>query len=94
MAKLQLFNTYTFAGEHYRSVKRPRYVIFNQKQSRVKWVEHNLGPDVGSKFHRPQQWIQAFLSWPSFGNEKKLSPLPLVPLLLHPNAAQGTIWNF
>ena len=29
MAKLQLFNTYTFAGEHYRSVKRPRYVIFN-----------------------------------------------------------------
>jgi hypothetical protein len=24
-----LFNTYTFAGEHYRSVKRPRYVIFN-----------------------------------------------------------------
>ena len=28
MAKLQLFNTYTFAGEHYRSVKRPRYVIF------------------------------------------------------------------
>ena len=29
MAKLQLFNTYTFAGENYRSVKRPRYVIFN-----------------------------------------------------------------
>jgi hypothetical protein len=29
MAKVQLFNTYTFAGEHYRSVKRPRYVIFN-----------------------------------------------------------------
>ena len=29
MAKLQLFNTYTFPGEHYRSVKRPRYVIFN-----------------------------------------------------------------
>ena len=29
MAKLQLFNTYTFAGEQYRSVKRPRYVIFN-----------------------------------------------------------------
>jgi hypothetical protein len=29
MAKLQLFNTYTFAGEHYRSVKRQRYVIFN-----------------------------------------------------------------
>jgi hypothetical protein len=29
MVKLQLFNTYTFAGEHYRSVKRPRYVIFN-----------------------------------------------------------------
>ena len=29
MAKLQLFNTYTFAGEHYRSVKRPRYVISN-----------------------------------------------------------------
>ena len=29
MAKLQLFNIYTFAGEHYRSVKRPRYVIFN-----------------------------------------------------------------
>jgi hypothetical protein len=24
------------------------------KQSRVKWVEHNLRPDVGSKFHRPQ----------------------------------------
>jgi hypothetical protein len=34
---------------------------------------------------------QAFLSWPSFGNEKKLSPLPLVPLLLHPNVAQDTI---
>ena len=29
MAKLQLFNTYTFTGEHYRSVKRQRYVIFN-----------------------------------------------------------------
>ena len=29
MAKLQLFNTYAFAGEHYRSVKRPRYMIFN-----------------------------------------------------------------
>ena len=29
MAKLQLFNIYTFPGEHYRSVKRPRYVIFN-----------------------------------------------------------------
>jgi hypothetical protein len=29
MAKLQLFNTYTFAGEHHRSVKRPRYMIFN-----------------------------------------------------------------
>ena len=29
MAKHQLFNTYTFPGEHYRSVKRPRYVIFN-----------------------------------------------------------------
>jgi hypothetical protein len=29
IAKLQLFNTYTFPGEHYRSVKRPRYVIFN-----------------------------------------------------------------
>ena len=29
-----------------------------------------------------------------FGNEKKLSPLSLVPLLLHPNAAQDTIWNF
>jgi hypothetical protein len=25
---------------------------------------------------------------------EKLSPLPLVPLLLHPNAAQDTIWNF
>jgi hypothetical protein len=24
-----LFNTYTFPGEHYRSVKRPRCVIFN-----------------------------------------------------------------
>jgi hypothetical protein len=34
------------------------------------------------------------LARPSFGNEKKLSPLPLVPLLLHPNAAQDTIWNF
>jgi polyphosphate kinase len=30
----------------------------------------------------------------SFGNEKKLSPLPLVPLLLHPNAAHDTIGNF
>jgi hypothetical protein len=29
LAKLQLFNTYTFPGEHYISVKRPRYVIFN-----------------------------------------------------------------
>ena len=29
MAKLQLFNTYTFPGENYRSVKRLRYVIFN-----------------------------------------------------------------
>ena len=27
MAKLQLFNTYTFPGEHYRSVKRPRLGI-------------------------------------------------------------------
>jgi hypothetical protein len=29
MAKLQMFNTYTIAREHYRRVKRPRYVIFN-----------------------------------------------------------------
>jgi hypothetical protein len=29
MVKLQLLNTYTFPEEHYRSVKRTRYVIFN-----------------------------------------------------------------
>jgi hypothetical protein len=43
MAKLQLFNTYTFAGEHYRSVKRPRYVIFNitHVQRLVKNIDNN-----------------------------------------------------
>jgi hypothetical protein len=28
------------------------------------------------------------------GTRKNSSPLPLVPLVLHPNAAQDTIWNF
>jgi hypothetical protein len=41
------------------------------KQSRVKWVENNLWPDVGSKFQCRQLWIQGFLSWRPLGTRKK-----------------------